>query len=138
MRRGRIGIAVLIALAAPSLAFILYLIYVSYSPHLLFNPITRYLYPQRAADHGETFNLIPELFSEGEAREQVVAKLRDAGFEPWPVASWDRERGITDTFRIGAGGGPTIGCGIEFFVSIGFDVNGRLLMAENQRDGACL
>lgn len=127
-----------------ALAFVLlvmptaYFLYVGYAPHLLLNPITRYLYPLRDAKHGDERNLIPNVFAIGDGKDTVVASLLGAGFETWHNyhASFDPQTKVTDIFHIWAGG--NIACGYEFFVELQFDDNQSLVAAEAVSDGACL
>ncbi len=70
----RVGRVIVIAACAVIALPILYLAYLAYSPHLLFNETTRYLYQYRdltMRNNGPS--LIPGLFSGGEEQDVVNA-----------------------------------------------------------------
>jgi len=117
-------------------AIVVSFIYGAYAPDMLFNPVTRYLYPQRDLGHGAVVNLIPGLFSLGEARGEVLAQLKGAGFEDWDMPSQFQPQDVTDVLHRWAG--HNFACGHEFFIYLGFGADEGLTKAENHIDGACL
>jgi hypothetical protein len=118
-------------LTALALLITLPLLWFGYRPMMLFNPITRYLYPQREYNNGTITNLVPGLFQVGEPREKVLSDLKGAGFATVdPSAPW------TDELWFSAG--ANLFCGYEFNVKLSFGPDGGLLRAENVAGGVCL
>lgn len=137
MRAGKI---IAIVLAAVIALPVLYLVYVSYAPHLLLNETTRYLYQYRDLNvRHDGPSLIPGLFHGGKPKDEVRSQLLDAGLELWNVAGDSVPAGAVSmhTFLLNAGA-RNIACGSQLFVVIGYDADDRLVSANVHQGGACL
>jgi hypothetical protein len=139
-RRPYRGLAPRLSSIAGRVAFVLAFLFMgtvlwgAYDPLMLFNPVTRYLYPQRTLPNGTEVSLIPGLFKPGTPRAQVVSDLEAAGFKAWPMVQ--NPQGFTEVYHRWAG--QNLSCGYEFFVQLAFRPDGGLLKAVNQQGGACL
>jgi hypothetical protein len=108
--------------------------------HLLLNDTTRYLYQYREMTHrGGDVSLVPRLFAGGESKQHVKTRLIGAGLEDWSNAYAGVPPGAESAqlFRLGAGG-LKFSCSSELFLTIGYDVGGRLVSASIAQGGVCL
>jgi hypothetical protein len=109
-----------------------------YRPDLLIDPINRHVHAaylqcrdagQCPTTWGGLKSMIPEIFVVGEPHDQVVARLRSAGFEEWVVEG--REEHYR---RIGASLEPLF-CSKYYNIDLVFDSAERLTSASSTFTG---
>ena len=108
-----------------------------YRPEHFFNPINRFQHlrflecrKQRCPIVGSWYSsMIPEVFAPGEARDQVLRRLAEAGYE---------ENGENHYVLWGADSPVLMVCISDFYVSVAFDETGGLTSARGSGGGVCL
>ncbi|WP_055874339.1 hypothetical protein [Devosia sp. Root105] len=114
-----------------------------YRPDLLFDPISRHVHTgflecrdggRCPADVAGWKSMVPEIFAIGEPRDQVVKRLRAAGFDGW-VTDQPEEHYA----QSGAAMSP-FPCSSYYNVRVTFDASKRLVTAESTFNGtpSCL
>jgi hypothetical protein len=130
---GEIAAGCLLAILALLALPVGYFTYTAFAPQLLFDETTRYLYQFR--EMGRTrVSLVPDLFSLGESKAEVEAKMNSAGLERWSKRYGDESN--HQVFHLWAGHG--IACGYELFIEADYDDQDLLKSATIQQGGACL
>lgn len=114
-----------------------------YRPDLLIDPINRHVHRAylecRDAGHCPTDpaglrSMVPEVFAVGEPHDEVIARLRDAGFDEWFVDGHEEYYR-----RIGADLHPLF-CSKYYNITVVFDSSGQLASASSTFTGtpSCL
>lgn len=131
----------LVGLCLTLLAVMGFVGWVDYRPDLLINPIDRFIHTRylssRFADiraylpQPVRVSMIPDIFSVGEARTDVAARMRDAGYymsSDQPTVFVFGKEGPGNILRL---------CSIGFIVIIKVDSQDGLVAAEAQSSGVC-
>jgi hypothetical protein len=113
-----------------------------FRPDHLFNPINRFAHQRlmecRQLEHcpiigSWSASMVPEVFEIGEPRDEVLARLQEAGYS---LHGTDGDR---ETYRLdGAGSISPFECRSDFFIDLFFDQSGGLAEATSTGYGACL
>ena len=127
-----------IVAAAIILLAITWILWGSYRPDLLIDPVNRhvhfaYLQCREAGrcptNRGGWQSMTPNVFAVGEAHDRVINRLRAAGFEQWAL-----EGGEEHYRRIGAAISPLF-CSAYYNIKVAFDPSERLATAESTFTG---